>query len=200
MLLVSNHWIRMQIYPSFDPQSAETKKGAFRVGTLSHLMLNFMQSLDLLIFGKVPPDIVDYETSHDTAVDEGQNVNFTCSANGLPEPTIEWRREGKKPLVSFGNDESKCWPSNDLTSHLILELSCIVDRGVATKCTQMPHLAFHVSVYTIKGPTLMLRQANRNHMGAYLCIASNGVPPSVSKRIILVVNCTLLSTWCQTGN
>lgn len=26
-------------------------------------------------------------------------------------------------------------------------------------------------------------------MGAYLCIASNGVPPSVSKRVILIVNC-----------
>ncbi len=26
-------------------------------------------------------------------------------------------------------------------------------------------------------------------MGAYLCIAQNGVPPSISKRIILTVEC-----------
>ncbi|KAF4532674.1 hypothetical protein B566_EDAN002909 [Ephemera danica] len=26
------------------------------------------------------------------------------------------------------------------------------------------------------------------HMGAYLCIASNGVPPTVSKRIMLIVH------------
>lgn len=26
-------------------------------------------------------------------------------------------------------------------------------------------------------------------MGAYLCIASNGIPPSVSKRVVLIVNC-----------
>lgn len=45
-------------------------------------------------------------------------------------------------------------------------------------------------VFTIKGSKLMLKQANRSHMGAYLCIATNGIPPSVSKRISLVVNCT----------
>nr|XP_053644982.1 lachesin-like [Cherax quadricarinatus] len=37
------------------------------------------------------------------------------------------------------------------------------------------------------GETLSLRQVSRTHMGAYLCIASNGVPPSVSKRITLDV-------------
>jgi hypothetical protein len=26
-------------------------------------------------------------------------------------------------------------------------------------------------------------------MGPYLCIASNGIPPSVSKRIMLIVHC-----------
>lgn len=26
-------------------------------------------------------------------------------------------------------------------------------------------------------------------MGAYLCIASNGIPPTVSKRIMLIVQC-----------
>lgn len=30
-------------------------------------------------------------------------------------------------------------------------------------------------------------------MGAYLCIASNGVQPSVSKRIMLNVHCKLIS-------
>lgn len=54
----------------------------------------------------VPPDIIDYETSHDMAVDEGQNVTLTCTAVGLPEPTIEWRREGRKPLMSIGSEES----------------------------------------------------------------------------------------------
>ncbi|XP_022171310.1 neurotrimin-like [Myzus persicae] len=43
-------------------------------------------------------------------------------------------------------------------------------------------------VHSVEGPVLNLTRISRSHMGAYLCIASNGVPPSVSKRIMLVVN------------
>ncbi|XP_073972762.1 lachesin-like isoform X1 [Rhodnius prolixus] len=38
-----------------------------------------------------------------------------------------------------------------------------------------------------EGEQLNLTRITRNEMGAYLCIASNSVPPSVSKRIILEV-------------
>ncbi|XP_073972765.1 lachesin-like isoform X2 [Rhodnius prolixus] len=38
-----------------------------------------------------------------------------------------------------------------------------------------------------EGEQLNLTRISRNEMGAYLCIASNSVPPSVSKRIILDV-------------
>ncbi|KAI9553599.1 hypothetical protein GHT06_021520 [Daphnia sinensis] len=37
------------------------------------------------------------------------------------------------------------------------------------------------------GEVLVLPRVSRHHIGAYLCIASNGVPPSVSKRIVLNV-------------
>ncbi|KAJ8714598.1 hypothetical protein PYW07_002823 [Mythimna separata] len=37
------------------------------------------------------------------------------------------------------------------------------------------------------GPSLNLSKVERRQMGAYLCIASNDVPPSVSKRIMLSV-------------
>ncbi|XP_073972758.1 lachesin-like isoform X1 [Rhodnius prolixus] len=42
-------------------------------------------------------------------------------------------------------------------------------------------------VTTQEGEQLNLTRITRNEMGAYLCIASNSVPPSVSKRIILDV-------------
>ncbi|XP_076304917.1 lachesin-like [Tachypleus tridentatus] len=41
---------------------------------------------------------------------------------------------------------------------------------------------------SITGETLNITKVSRLHMGAYLCIASNGVPPSVSRRIVLQVN------------
>uniref|UniRef100_A0A1B0CCX4 Putative lachesin n=1 Tax=Lutzomyia longipalpis TaxID=7200 RepID=A0A1B0CCX4_LUTLO len=40
-------------------------------------------------------------------------------------------------------------------------------------------------VMVYDGEQLQLIKVSRNEMGAYLCIATNGVPPSVSKRIIL---------------
>lgn len=39
------------------------------------------------------------------------------------------------------------------------------------------------------GEYLNITQVNRDDMGAYLCIATNGVLPAVSKRIVLNVNC-----------
>lgn len=54
----------------------------------------------------VPPDILDYQTSHDMVVQEGDNVTLTCAAAGSPLPTIEWRREKGKPLLSVESKES----------------------------------------------------------------------------------------------
>ncbi|XP_043259046.1 lachesin-like [Colletes gigas] len=43
-------------------------------------------------------------------------------------------------------------------------------------------------VESIEGSKLEITRVTRLHMGAYLCIATNGVPPTVSKRIVLVVH------------
>ena len=42
---------------------------------------------------------------------------------------------------------------------------------------------------SVVGEVLDLFRISRTQMGAYLCIAQNGVPPSISKRIILNVEC-----------
>lgn len=41
----------------------------------------------------------------------------------------------------------------------------------------------------VEGEMLTLTKVTRSEMGAYLCIAANGVPPSVSKRMMLHVHC-----------
>lgn len=43
-------------------------------------------------------------------------------------------------------------------------------------------------VEAVDGPLFNITKVNRLHMGAYLCIASNGVPPTVSKRILLIIH------------
>lgn len=57
-------------------------------------------------------------------------------------------------------------------------------------------ICFFILVPSVDGPIFNITRVNRLHMGAYLCIASNGVPPSVSKRIMLIVHCEYIYT-CQ---
>lgn len=49
-----------------------------------------------------------------------------------------------------------------------------------------------ISVSEWEGEVLELTRISRLDMGAYLCIASNGVPPTVSKRIRVSVDCKYL--------
>ena len=44
----------------------------------------------------------------------------------------------------------------------------------------------------VEGPILHLNKVSRLDMGAYMCIAKNGVPPTISKRIQLNVDCKLI--------
>ena len=48
------------------------------------------------------------------------------------------------------------------------------------------------SVYSVDGETLRINQVSKRHMGVYYCIASNGVPPSVSKRVAVTVLCKFI--------
>ncbi|XP_051174667.1 lachesin-like isoform X2 [Leptopilina boulardi] len=50
------------------------------------------------------------------------------------------------------------------------------------------HTGGKTRVPVAQGETLQFSKVTRSEMGAYLCIASNGVPPTVSKRMILQVH------------
>ncbi|KAM8720423.1 hypothetical protein ACLKA7_006468 [Drosophila subpalustris] len=52
-------------------------------------------------------------------------------------------------------------------------------------------------VSSFRGEVLKLTKISRNEMGSYLCIASNGVPPSVSKRIQLSIHCNVAASMRQ---
>ncbi|XP_012255717.2 lachesin-like [Athalia rosae] len=107
----------------------------------------------------VPPDIVyGGETSADLAVSEGDNATLTCRATGRPAPRVSWRREDGEQILIRS-------PSS-------------TSSGVAS-------LTRHD---TFNGSSLQFHRVERKQMGAYLCIASNDVPPAVSKRVTLAVN------------
>ncbi|XP_037937108.1 lachesin-like [Teleopsis dalmanni] len=52
----------------------------------------------------------------------------------------------------------------------------------------------------VEGEMLTLSKVTRSEMGAYMCIASNGVPPSVSKRMKLQVHFYETSHRFEYGN
>ena len=43
----------------------------------------------------------------------------------------------------------------------------------------------------VEGPKLRLEKISRLNMGDYLCVASNGIPPSASNRFSIRVQCKL---------
>ena len=62
---------------------------------------------------------------------------------------------------------------------------------VATKTKKifLLNIFFSFSVDRVENATLELQRVTRSQMGFYLCIASNGYPPAVSKKVHLNVNC-----------
>ncbi|XP_026466369.1 opioid-binding protein/cell adhesion molecule homolog isoform X2 [Ctenocephalides felis] len=52
----------------------------------------------------------------------------------------------------------------------------------------IPLISQTEALMSVEGPVFSITRVNRLHMGPYLCIATNGVPPSVSKRVMLIVH------------
>ncbi|CAF4901163.1 unnamed protein product [Pieris macdunnoughi] len=46
----------------------------------------------------IPPDIVD-SAAEGSSAREGGNIRLTCTATGVPAPTVMWRREHNQPIV-----------------------------------------------------------------------------------------------------
>ncbi|XP_069998640.1 protein amalgam isoform X1 [Penaeus vannamei] len=105
----------------------------------------------------VPPNILDEETSADVEVNEDSSVQLRCAADGYPAPEIIFKREDSKH-IPIGNGNVKASSETE-------------------------------SVEEVKRTTgiLSFKAVKRTDMGHYLCIASNTVPPSVSKRVVLNV-------------
>lgn len=47
----------------------------------------------------VPPDIISDESSDNGVALEGGSVRLRCKATGVPDPTVQWRREDSKNIV-----------------------------------------------------------------------------------------------------
>ena len=71
----------------------------FLYSSATHFQIGFLSVVEA-------PDILYNETSNDTIVPEGYDVNLRCEARGFPEPTVTWRREGGALIALRGNEDA----------------------------------------------------------------------------------------------
>lgn len=105
------------------------------------------------------------------------------------------RRSGgrKTSLSNYGACREYELAFNSYENYVV-NLSTRILRGarVFNELRRLIHfhnLAFCSAAGTAEGETLVFQKVTRSEMGVYLCIASNGVPPSVLKRIGVSVTC-----------
>lgn len=122
----------------------------------------------------IPPDIIYEETSGDMMVPEGGSAKLVCKSRGFPKPKITWKREDGREIIARNgpHGKTKC----KFNHNFQYSLSYIINIPSFT-------------ALLVEGEMLSLTKITRSEMGAYMCIASNGVPPSVSKRMKLQVHC-----------
>ena len=83
-------------------------------------------------------------------------------------PTVTWKRpSGEMITVRKGANKIKC--------KLVVVLVVVTDSLFVAE--------------EVSGAEIQLHKVTRSEMGAYMCIATNGVPPTVGKTVQLSVNC-----------
>ncbi|KAF2360451.1 Immunoglobulin V-set domain [Trinorchestia longiramus] len=154
--------------------------------TLTHTLV-----LDVV----VPPVIVDGNSSRDVTADEGKDVTLTCDARGRPTPSIRWVREDGGKIPSGGTEAGEIGGKIPSGGTEAGEIGGKIPSG-GTEAGEIggkiPSGGTEADEWV--GPKLRLGPLQRSAAGAFLCIASNGVPPTVSKRVLLSVNCECSST------
>lgn len=127
----------------------------------------------------IPPDIIYEETSGDMMVPEGGSAKLVCKARGHPKPRIMWKREDGADIISR---ESQTMNSGGGGSNSGGGGTASAGGSASMNRNRSERFA------SIESEILNLHKVTRSEMGAYLCIAGNGVPPSVSKRMMLHVH------------
>lgn len=112
--------------------------------------------------------VVSQETRQ-VSVNEGDTVQLSCQATGLPAPTYMWLR-GKQAANSNVNGNVNANANANQESTICLDV------------------VSQIKVNSFPGGQLPLSQVDRSQAGAYECIADNGVLPAAVKRIELDVN------------
>ncbi|XP_043787266.1 lachesin-like isoform X4 [Apis laboriosa] len=118
---------------------------------------------------------VSYESSGCSGAAGGSAFGVTGSSQAAEEVVNgTWRLH----IRQLKESDRDCYMCQINTSPMISELGCLDILGGGS----------FEKHETYNGSVLQFHRVERRQMGAYLCIASNDVPPAVSKRVTLAVN------------
>ncbi|XP_022240439.1 lachesin-like [Limulus polyphemus] len=128
-------------------------------------------------------------TLHITEVEERENGEYMCQINTSP---MKSQSGFINVVVPPRIDEGNTSTDMEVKENEEVTLKCVATGSPEPTITwrredNQPISIGSKKVPSVTGPYLVILKVTRHHMGAYLCIASNGVQPSVSKRILLGV-------------
>lgn len=110
----------------------------------------------------------------------------------LPDPPLREnlglsrRESGGLVVVLTTREERAYFACNSVYARTFGSRPAMCTRELSTRDI---HTTRDFIVDNQSGERLELTKVDRRQMGAYLCIAKNEVPPAVSKRVYLRVNC-----------
>ncbi|XP_039951272.1 lachesin-like isoform X2 [Bactrocera tryoni] len=151
---------------------------------------NLLPDKDLPKFG---------EPLQNVTVPVGREAVLQCVVDNLQTYKIVWLRVDTQTILTIQNHVIT---KNNRMSIIHAEKRAwilrIRDVKEADKCWYMCQINtdpmksqvgyLDVVVIAYNGSYLTITKVQRLNMGAYLCIASNGIPPTVSKRVMLIVH------------
>ncbi|XP_066946956.1 lachesin-like [Macrobrachium rosenbergii] len=114
--------------------------------------------------------------------------HYTCNINTQPPTSIQGFLKVVEPPVLEDGDE-EVWVLEGMSAHL--SCSAHATPTPTYKWIREDYNTIRINSSTFVsswiGRNLTLHHSNHRSAGGYLCIASNGYPPSVSKRVLLHV-------------
>ncbi|XP_046399099.1 lachesin-like isoform X3 [Ischnura elegans] len=169
--------------------------GTYKVAWI-HIDRQMILTIHRHVIARLPRFSVSYDNQktwllHVTAVQQEDRGYYMCQVN--TNPMIS--QVGYLQVVVPPNilDEESSQSSVAVRENQNITLMCKADGFPEPKIMwrredgQGINIDRRNKVTVYEGDQLTLTRIGRSEMGAYLCIATNGVPPSVSKRIIVDV-------------
>ncbi|XP_053210492.1 lachesin-like [Panonychus citri] len=127
------------------------------------------------------------------SVAESDKGGYMCQVNTVPMRSQVGYLDVVYPPTIIGDNRSDFIFNEGSNATLTCKAKGYPSPTILWKREDKKEIPLHNSqgkkyiVHNVTGETITISRVTRVHMGAYLCIASNGIPNSVSRRFLLQV-------------